>query len=634
MTDARHAAPGDWAAGTSLRGLIAAHAAATPDAPAILGLDREPLTYAGLLVFIDELGRGLHAAGLGRGDRVAMVLPDGPEMATAFLAVGSWTSCAPLNPGYRESELEFYLGDLHARAVMLPVGGGDAARAVASRMEIPVLDVAPAAAGHAGNFELLGSVAGAPADVAPAGGDDVLLRLHTSGTTSRPKLVPLTHANVCASAATIAASLTLAPADRCLVVMPLFHVHGLIGTLLSSLAAGASVACPPGFLAARFLDWVERWAPTWTSAVPTMLQAILERVQEAGGPPPGSRFRFVRSCSAALPPRLAPALETAIGAPVIEAYGMTEASHQMTANPLPPRERKAGSVGLATGVEVGIMDAAGGLLAAGAAGEVVIRGLSVTAGYEANLEANASAFTEGWFRTGDLGRLDADGYLFLLGRLKEVINRGGEKFSPREVDEVLLDHPAVLQAVAFAVPHPRLGEDVAAAVVLRPGATATSEQLRELAAARLAGFKVPRRIVIVEAIPKGPTGKLQRIGLAERLGVRAEAASRAPFVAPRTPIEEAVAAVWREVLKVPRVGADDSFLDLGGDSILVTLAVSRLSATLSVDLPIASALERPTLADWALAIAESLLARLGGDEAERLVAGLADQHRAAPPGAE
>jgi acyl-CoA synthetase (AMP-forming)/AMP-acid ligase II len=229
------------------------------------------------------------------------------------------------------------------------------------------------------------------------------------------------------------------------------------------------------------------------------------------------QLRLVRSSSAALAPQVMARLEAVFRAPVIEAYGMTEAAHQMASNPLPPRQRKPGSVGVAAGPEVAIMDPAGRLLAAGETGEVVIRGDNVTSGYLANPQANAAAFSEGWLRTGDQGWMDEDGYLRLTGRLKEIINRGGEKISPREVDEALLDHPAVAQVVTFALPDEKLGEEVAAAIVLRDGAAATEAEIRDFARARLAAFKVPRRVVFVPEIPKGPTGKMQRIGLAEKL---------------------------------------------------------------------------------------------------------------------
>jgi acyl-CoA synthetase (AMP-forming)/AMP-acid ligase II len=380
---------------------------------------------------------------------------------------------------------------------------------------------------EAGRFELAaedGGGGGAPAARGgPAGPDDEALVLHTSGTTSRPKIVPLLHRNLAASAGHIGATLALTPADRCLNVMPLFHIHGLVAAVLSSLAAGASVCCTPGFNALRFFAWLDEVRPTWYTAVPTMHQAILARAPRNPESVERAALRLIRSSSASLPPQVMRELEATFRCPVIESYGMTEAAHQMTSSPLPPGARKPGSVGVAAGPEVRVADDADGFVPAGGTGEVCISGPNVTPGYEGNPDANAKAFFEAggrrWFRTGDQGVMDEEGYLRITGRLKEIINRGGEKVSPLEVDEVLMDHPAVQQVVTFAMPHEKLGEEVAAAVVLREGAGADEAELRRFAAGRLADFKVPRRVVVLPEIPKGATGKLQRIGLAQKLGL-------------------------------------------------------------------------------------------------------------------
>jgi acyl-CoA synthetase (AMP-forming)/AMP-acid ligase II len=495
--------------------LLAPGAAA---APAITAPGRPDLTYAALRGHVGATVAALNGLGAGRDDAVAIVLPNGPEMAVAFVAIAAGATTAPLNPGYTADEFDFYLQDLGARLLVVEEGSSSPAVPVARRLGIPVAELVVPPGAAAGTFELRGAP-GAAARAGPAGADDVALVLHTSGTTSRPKIVPLTHANVCASASHIATSLALGPADRCLQVMPLFHIHGLIAAVLSSLHAGASVCCTPGFNALQFFAWLRDIRPTWYTAVPTMHQAILARADRNRDVIGAAPLRFIRSSSASLPPQVMTALEAAFGCPLVEAYGMTEAAHQMTCNPLPPRARFPGSVGVAAGPDVGIMDEQGALLPPGDVGEVVIRGPNVTPGYRNNPAANASAFTNGWFRTGDQGVMDAKGYLRLTGRLKEIINRGGEKISPREVDEVLLDHPAVAQVVTFAVPHPMLGEDVAAAVVLKAGAEATERDLRKYAGERLADMKVPRKILFVEEIPKGATGKLQRIGLAAKLGL-------------------------------------------------------------------------------------------------------------------
>ena len=500
----------------SIRRLLDAADAA---APAIGAPDRADLAYADLRALIDRSAADLNGFGIGRGDAVAIVLPNGPEMAAAFLGVACAATAAPLNPAYRPDEFEFYLADLEARAVVVQAGDDSPVRDVAARLGLPLIELEPRPGGPAGDFRLRSDLRATASRPGPAQPGDVALVLHTSGTTSRPKIVPLSHGNVCASARHIGETLALGRDDRCLNVMPLFHIHGLIAAVLASVAAGGSVVCAPGFNALRFFAWLGAARPSWYSAVPTMHQAILTRASRNAAALDDARLRFIRSSSASLPPSVMADLEAAFGAPVIESYGMTEAAHQMTSNPLPPRPRKPGSVGVAAGPDVAIMDAAGDLLPAGATGEIVIRGPNVTTGYARNPEANATAYHDGWFRTGDQGLFDGDGYLRITGRLKEIINRGGEKISPREIDEVLLAHPDVAQAVAFAVPHDALGEEVAAAVVLRPGATATPRDIRAHAAARVAPFKVPRTVLIVDEIPKGPTGKLQRIGLAAKLGL-------------------------------------------------------------------------------------------------------------------
>jgi acyl-CoA synthetase (AMP-forming)/AMP-acid ligase II len=493
--------------------------AGDPAAPAIGAPDRKTMSRGELLRLVDRTGGALRTFGIRRDQAVAMVMPNGPEMAAAFVAVASWATAAPLNAAYRADEFDFYLGDLDAKALIIQGGPDSPARAGAARRGIPLIELTADERGPAGSYTL--SVPFADAGAARPAPDDIALVLHTSGTTSRPKIVPLSQRNLAASARNIAQTLALTPQDRCLVIMPLFHIHGLVGALLSSLSAGASVHCPPGFNALKFFAWLDQCEATWYTAVPTMHQTILARADRNADMIARRRLRFIRSSSASLPPQVMKQLEQAFGCPVIESYGMTEASHQMASNPLPPRPRKAGTVGIAAGPEVAIMGPDGRLLDRGQIGEIVIRGDNVTAGYANNPKANAEAFTNGWFRTGDQGVMDAEGYLSLTGRLKEIINRGGEKIAPREVDDVLMDHPAVAQVVTFAVPHDKLGEDVAAAVVLREGRSATEQELRSFAAARLADFKVPRKIVFLPEIPKGATGKLQRIGLAQRLGLTA-----------------------------------------------------------------------------------------------------------------
>ena len=486
------------------------------DAPALRAPGRPALTHEGLRALAASTVAALNAKGIGRGDRVAIVLPNGPEMAAAFLCVAAGASTAPLNPSYKGDEFTFYLDDLKPKAIIVQQGDATPARASAEALGIPVLELIPGEA--AGSFTLHGGAAGTAKTHGMAQAEDEALVLHTSGTTARPKIVPLSQRNITASAQHIGTALELSASDCCLNIMPLFHIHGLIAAVLSSVAAGGAVCCTGGFDALKFFRLLDEERPTWYTAVPTMHQTILSRADRNAEIIQRAKLRLIRSSSASLPGPVMEAMEATFGCPLVESYGMTEAAHQMASNPLRGK-RKPGAVGLPAGPEVRIMSDEGEFLPQGEVGEVVIRGPNVTAGYEANPEANAKAFTHGWFRTGDQGMLDADGYLQLTGRLKELINRGGEKVSPLEVDGVLSAHSAVAQALTFAIPHSKLGEEVGAAVVLREGAELSERELRDFAAKYLADFKVPRKVVFLPEIPKGATGKLMRIGLAEKLGI-------------------------------------------------------------------------------------------------------------------
>jgi acyl-CoA synthetase (AMP-forming)/AMP-acid ligase II len=564
--------------------------AGTAERPALLAPGRQPLSYAQLHEHCAYVARCLASCGVKRGDCVVVVLPNGPEMAACFLSVARVVTCAPLNPAYKASELDFYFDDLAAKALIidpaLPSAAGDMARA----RGIPVLELHSKPTWPAGRFEL-STDAASTSGLPPAPSSAIALALHTSGTTSRPKLVPLSQANLFASAGHIAGTLELTVLDRCLNIMPLFHIHGLIGVLLASVRAGASVLCSPGFDTGKFFEWLSREQPTWVSAVPTMYEAIASHAAAQRPALSGTTLRLLRSSSASMPPPLMAALEQAFGVPVVEAYGMTEASHQMASNPLPPLARKPGSVGRAAGPEISIMHPeSSALLSVGETGEIVIRGPNVTTGYAANPQANATAFCEGWFRTGDQGYFDEDGYLFISGRLKEQINRGGEKIAPREIDEAILGLPGVRQAVVFGVPHKTLGEDLAAAVVLREGSILSAEAIRTHLAARLAPFKVPARIVFLQELPKGPTGKLQRIGLAQQLASHLQD----DYVAPSSDIERQLAEIWAEVLKLDVVGIRNNFFTLGGDS-LQALTISARAAERGLMLPVDVLFREPTI---------------------------------------
>jgi acyl-CoA synthetase (AMP-forming)/AMP-acid ligase II len=471
----------------------------------ILPDDGQTVTHQALAEAVETLAATLRQSGLRPGDAVAIVLPNGLEYLVSFLAATrARLIAAPLNPAYKPEEFHFYLSDIGARALIGP-SEAHAAHGPARELGLRIWSAARNGRGQV-QLEGEGVVESGPAPEPPSP-DDVCLFLHTSGTTSRPKLVPLTHGNLMASIRNIAGHFQLSQADTNLVVMPLFHVHGLIGATLSTLFSGGTVVVPPRFSAGTFWPTARQHGVTWYSAVPTIHQVLLSRA-DPDQAPKQSGLRFIRSCSSALAPATLTQLESRFGAPVLESYAMTEASHQMTSNPLPPAAHKPGSVGRGANVDVAIMDEAGNLLGVGTPGEVVVRGPNVTHGYHNNPDANATAFTHGWFRTGDRGVLDGEGYLTLVGRIKELINRGGEKISPLEVDAALLTHPAVAEAACFAAPCPKYGEEVHAAVVLKGDATVADLQTH--CGGRLADFKVPKTIHLVKELPKGPTGKVQR----------------------------------------------------------------------------------------------------------------------------
>ncbi|WP_372368134.1 amino acid adenylation domain-containing protein [Candidatus Uabimicrobium sp. HlEnr_7] len=579
--------------------IIKNNANCNPNSECILDKEGKKILYKELLQHIESSVATLRSWGINRNDRVAIVLSNGPEMAVSFLTISCGATSAPLNPGYREKEYHFYLSDLQAKAIIVKRGVPSPARMVAKDLEIPIFEL-ESDLEKPGLFRLYREQSAEKIaevkEVDFCEPQDVALVLHTSGTTSRPKIVPLSQDNICTSARNICETLQLQAQDRCLNVMPLFHIHGLMGVLLSSITSGASVCCTTGFDMNQFFSWLKTNRPTWYSAVPTMHQAVLMAADDDEHMAKSSSLRFIRSSSSSLPPIVLEKLEKTFSVPVIEAYGMTEASHQMTSNPLPPAKRKAGSVGVAAGLEVAIMNIEGNLLPLETEGEIVIRGQNVTYGYENNPQANESAFTNGWFRTGDIGFFDEDKYLYIKGRVKEIINRGGEKISPREVDEVLLKMPEIQQAVTFAVPHSRLGEDVVAAVILREGQSLSQQQIRDFTFENIADFKVPSQILFVDKIPLGPTGKMQRIGLAKKL----EHLLKSTHVVATTKNEKSIQQIWIDVLGIQDIGIDDNFFILGGDSLLGVQVINSVNATFNIDLTPSVLFRVPTVQEFSI----------------------------------
>ena len=475
----------------------------------------EKLSYGEFKIFNEKISRQLAATNIINSDRAAIVLPNGPLMASSFLSISSYMSAAPLNPSYKQEEFEFYLDDLKPKFLLVEPNSKSLAVIAAKNLNIPVFIMKISDNQLLGTFELFDK----ETDYKNPNDYDEALVLHTSGTTSRPKIVPLSNLNIFTSAVNISKSLKLTADDHCLNIMPLFHIHGLIAVLSASAKVGASVCASNGFNALKFLDLAETQNITWYSGVPTMHQAILLRAQKNSDKAKKLNLRFIRSSSASLPPAIFEQLNDIFETPVIEAYGMTEATHQMASNPLPPAIQKPGLVGMPAGPEICIMNDKNEKLSQGEIGEICIKGDNVTNGYENNPEANKQSFVNNWFRTGDEGFFDEDGYLKISGRLKEIINKGGEKISPLEVDNILMDFPPIDQALCFGYKDKMLGEDIAVAIKLKENKSCTEDDIKSYANEKLAKFKIPKKIFIVEDIPKGATGKLQRIGLAKKFGL-------------------------------------------------------------------------------------------------------------------
>lgn len=482
------------------------------------------LTHSELQVAIEKAATQIRGAGVKPGDLVSLAFPNSLEFVVTFLAViRVRATAAPLNAAYTEDEFLFFMEDADSKLLLVPGKEGNGpAEAAAARLKLPVAGVHwEKGESGPGDVVLNAKARLEPSKVDSAGEvpkeEDGALFLHTSGTTSRPKGVPLTNLNLASSIQHIIASYELSPTDRTLIVMPLFHVHGLMAALLSSLAAGGAAILPSSgrFSASTFWRDLKEGEATWYTAVPTIHQILLS-LHKSKPQSEYPKLRFIRSCSSSLAPATLHSLEEAFNAPVLEAYAMTEASHQMTSNPLPAHgPHKPGSVGKATGIELAILSTDGKLLPSGQQGEVCIRGPNVTKGYRNNPEANKTGFEFGWFHTGDQGIVDEEGYLSLTGRIKELINRGGEKISPVEVDEVLLSHPAVSEAVSFAAPDEKYGEEVNAAIVLYPNQEATEKDIVDFVKKNLAAFKIPKKVFFADSLPRTATGKIQRRFVAE-----------------------------------------------------------------------------------------------------------------------
>ncbi|HEY7942937.1 MAG TPA: non-ribosomal peptide synthetase, partial [Casimicrobiaceae bacterium] len=565
--------------------LLAFQAQTRGAAPAILAPHRPALAYRALYEQVENAGATLATIGLGRGCRIALALGNGPDTAVATLAMMSWSACAPLNPALRTDAGSALLSQLRIDALMAAEGDELPLVAAARALGLQIVRLHSLAQNGTGGFALRAeSVRAAVAATAPRS-DDLALVMQTSGTTSKPKIVPLTHAQILACAR----QLPLVVDDRALSVTPLFTYGALGVDLLAPLAAGASTVITPGFSATDFVDWLDEFRPTFYSASPTIQAAVVDALDQRKPATPCS-LHYARSSSKALPQTVQCRLEAALGVPVIQGYGMTE-SGLIAQNPLTLGAQRLGSAGMPRHIDVAIRDAQGRALPPGAVGEVTVCGPSVMSGYEGDTEANRLAFADGWFRTGDLGYFDGDGYLFLTGRVNEIVNRGGMKLAPSEVDEIFMSHPAVLEAVAFPVPHPSLGEDLAIAIVLRPPATVSAQELHEFAIEHLVPFKVPSVVVLVTELPRNALGKVWRRGLADTL----HGALQVEYVPPRDADERLIAAIFAGVLGLPRVGALDNFFSIGGDSLRGSQVIARVEADTGARMDLLALFKSPTV---------------------------------------
>lgn len=578
-----------------------------PDAPALVAEYKEPLTYARLIAMGNEFRDALNECGFGRGDRIGIVLGGGSDMAAAIVCIWGCATAVPLNHEYTEDEFSHAYRQLRVDAVLTDQAHGTAAIRAASRMSLPVLTIVSRNDGIAGSIALQGRSVQSVGKAGPATGDDIATVLITSGTTSRSKVVPKKHSKLLRSLAQYAAGLELTPKDRCLCLMPLFHGHGLIPGLGLNLMSGGSVIYLQSFDIAAFVRYIRTLDPTWYTGAYTFHYQINNHAAALKDTIAASRLRFARSGSGALPAVVAAELERNFNIPVIQSYSSSE-TNLIAINPQPPRVRKPGSVGKTVDPRTRVVDEAGTALPVGALGEVVLDIECVFDGYENDPKANAEAFRGGCYHTGDLGYFDEDGYLFLTGRKKELINRGGEKIAPFEVEQELLALPGVGAAAVFPIRHPTLGEEVGAVIETRNGAALSEIEVAAALRAKLADFKVPRRFAFVDAIPKGPTGRFVRRDLAAVLGFedssdraaeRGAGDERVP-----TALEARLQELWGEALKRDTVGLDEDFFLIGGDSLQAIELFLRIEEDLGCKLPRAILFEASTVAQMAKKIAD------------------------------
>ncbi|WP_083519556.1 AMP-binding protein [Bradyrhizobium jicamae] len=562
----------------TLAQIIGRTAALFPHRPAIVSSTYAPLTYRDLQRQLDGIRRQLRLAGFDCNARIGILMPNGADAVLTIVAVACCSIAVPLDPRLSQTEVDQRLDMLHLSALLVPKGNASEARRTAERRKLPIIEVVPVGSGQLG-INIVAQVSNFPAIDAEPDPNSPAFILQTSGTTAQPKLIPFSHGNMLAAAARLQAWFGLTHQDRCLCVSSPHYSHGLKVTVFTPLLTGGSIALPANSAVVALDEWLDVLRPTWYSAGPTLHTALLDKARNLENAEAPHTLRFVVSGGAPLLKDVQDDLQRILGVPVLEHYGSSEAA-QIAANVPPPGPNRPGTCGQPWPDTVAIVGEDGRLVPAGERGEIWVRGPTVTSGYLDAPELNQAAFTEGWLRTGDIGSLDADGFLTLHGRLSEVINRGGEKIAPAEVESALLRHPAVAEAAAFAIPHPRLGDDVAAAVIAHSGAQTTPAELRQFLQRELASFKIPRSILILDRLPKGATGKVQRRRLREALDVNHQATKPLPGVRKATlDLEAELLILWRRLLKSGTVTIDDDFFARGGDSLLameMLIEVERL----------------------------------------------------------
>lgn len=590
------------------------HAQVNPDRPAVFSPDAAAISYSALFETAKAVTASFRAIGIEYRNRVAVVLPNGPELAAVLISVAAGAVCVPLNIKLSDDDWHRHLQELKVDALLTVHGVAPAAVQAASELHLEVIEAQSLDQIQIGALDSTGTIPSDPLDKMAKLDDDAFV-LPTSGTTAWPKSVPLTHTNICHSMRNTGVSLELSGKDILLCPLPLHHAHGLISGLMATIGAGAGIVVMRSFVAVDFFDLMRRYEPTWYTAVPAIHQAIVSVAPEYECVIREHSLRLIRSASATLPKTVLTRLSDFFDVPILETYGMTEAASQIASNPLPPGVRKTGSVGIATGQDVIVLDDNGTPLPTGQAGEIALRGPNQSRGYDEVVPVRSSPWKDGWFRTGDLGFIDEDGYVFIRGRVKEVINRGGENIVPMKVEEALLAHEFLQEAVVFSVPHERLGEDVGAAVVLRPGSSLSVRDLRlfTLQNGSLRHSEVPKTLIFVDSIPKSQTGKVQRNNMAMQLGLtddrsQTSQATGSLEAAPLTTMEARLSKIWCDELGVERVGRNDDFFFLGGDSLVAVRVSLRMLDDFGIPVSLRQIFESPTIGDLADAVEKKLAA--------------------------